>query len=213
MAKNKVTYLPFYNFSFPKGSKEYKAAYEAMDKYMKMRPLSVQAHKMNWAVRSASLHFDRHTGDLVLKEPKRNLAGLVKKEILDQISGHIKGKITDEGMEAILGKALTESAKRSLAWLKILQMLSDIKKRIDNERLLGKSDAKSKQKVDRIKLKLVALLIAKSRGGNVYSNQLGLINMFDKFWKAYNDYWYYIQLDSRTYKKIKIPRYDTIKQG
>ena len=65
----------FYHFSFPYGSKEYKAAYKAMDNYMIYRPNALFACKMRWAAGGASLHLDRHTGDIVLTEPHRYLAG------------------------------------------------------------------------------------------------------------------------------------------
>lgn len=203
-------YTPgFYRFSFPFGSKEYEAAYKAMDSYMKYRPNASLACKMRWAVGGASLHLDRHTGDIVLTEPNRYLAGLVKAEILKQISGQAQ----NTGMEIILGRGLTDSVKRSIAWLGLLQALADIKKRIKNERILSRSDSKSRNEVNQIKLKLVALMIAKSNGGNMYSKQLGYINFYEKYWKAYHEYWHYIQLDMKKNKVRQPSRTGTIRQG
>ena len=116
-------------------------------------------------------------------------------------------------METILGKGLTDKVKKSMAWLGLLQALADIKKRIKNERILSRSDPKSRNEVDQIKLKLVALLIAKSQGGNMHSKQLGYISFYEKYWKAYDEYWHYIQLDMKK-RKIRQPgRTGTIKQG
>ena len=130
MAENRWCILKFHKFSFKKGGQEYNAAWKAMDTYMFMKPSALRAHKMRLAVESASLHFDRHTGEIVLNVPRRHLVGLVKKEIIKQLIG----------------------------WVGILKTLLDLKKRIGNERLMSKiPDAKLKKKIEQIKLRLIAL--------------------------------------------------------
>ena len=130
MAENRWCILKFHKFSFKKGGQEYNAAWKAMDTYMFMTPSALRAHKMRLAVESASLHFDRHTGEIVLNVPRRHLVGLVKKEIIKQLADKATGKM----QEIVFGKAFTESSKRIIGSVGISKTLLDSKKRIGNER-------------------------------------------------------------------------------
>ena len=166
--------LLFYQFqTFQRGTPDYKAATEAQTKYFNMRPFEAMYFKLMRAAIDASLSLDRHSGDLVITVPRSSLIGLVSRVVIEQAVDKAKGA----AVTLVLGARLAN-------WFGILKQLADIKKRIGNEKLLSKNDSVSKQKRFREKLKLVAVLVGKSQGGNPWRIQLTLLANYDKYEKA-----------------------------
>ncbi len=169
----------FYNF--PSNTPYYSAAMAAQDKYFKIKWFEPTYFKLMRAAVLSSLTFDSHTGDLVLRVPRRTLTGLVKEVVINQLKSEVEGR----AMTFAFGSV-------AASYLGLVGQLLAIKKSIENRRLLSFG---SKQKLFREKLKLVAAMTAKGMGGNIWQRQLQLLRNYDTYEAARNEYVGYIRKD------------------
>jgi len=179
--KKKGNYSTVLLYNFPSNTPYYSAAVVAQDKYFKIKWFEPTYFKLLRAAVFSSLEFDRHTGDLVLRVPRRTLTGLVKDVVINQLKSEVEGR----AMTFVFGRVAG-------AYLGLLGQLLAIKKSIENRRLLSSG---SKQKLFRERLKLVAAMTAKGMGGNVWQKQLQLLQNYDTYEAARNEYVGYIRKD------------------
>jgi hypothetical protein len=168
------------------------AAVEAQAAYFKMQFFEPMYFKLMRASVGSSLTIDRRTGDLMLTAPRLSLAGLVSQAVISQLVDQAKG----QALTLVLGA-------KWAGVFGLLTQLSDLKKRLDNQRLLTKNDAASKKKRFRERLKLIALLAGRSKGGNPVSWQITAVNNYDKYESAREEYLKFIHMDLKN-RGIKI---------
>lgn len=183
----------YYAFqTFRTGSWPDIASKKAQAAYFRMRFFEPMYFKLMRAAVSSTLTMNRHTGDLVLTAPRLSLTGLISQAIITKLVDDAKGA----ALNLVLGARLA-------GLFGFLAQLNDIKKRIDNQRLLSKNDSVSKQKRFREKLKLIALLVGKSKGCNPHGWQIIALNNYDLYESARESYLKFIYMDLKN-RGIKI---------
>lgn len=189
-------------------SNEYKQAVQAQNNYLTWKSFASSATKMKVAAANSLLSLDGHTGELVLGVRKMWTLGLLKAELAkaldDVITGHAQTAV-EEGLESILKRGLAAKTKAAFGWIGIVKMLADIGTRLKNERLLSRNDTKSIIERDRIKVRLIALCMAKGTGGvNIYRLQEDYYHRYTEYWKAHQRLLRWIYLDyERSGKRIQ----------